>query len=285
LIDLHCHSTFSDGSLTPAELAQLAHDSGLSALALTDHDTVAGMPQFIPACRALGVTAVGGVEISVDFSSPGTMHLLGYFIDENNRALLDALSEIVHGRDKRNLIILDNLRKAGMPIELDEITDLAGGDVIGRPHFAQVMLKHGYVQTKEEAFNNWLARGCPAYAERFRLSPADAIRIIRGAGGLAVLAHPVTLKLKPSQLRSTIADLVEYGLNGIEIFYPMHNQRTRSLYLEIARDFKLAVTGGSDFHGAMNPDIQLGRGFGNVVVDDSLLKRLRQHLKTTNHDR
>ena len=274
MIDLHTHSTFSDGSLTPEELAALADEVGLSAIALTDHDTVDGTPQFVAACEAQGITGVAGVEISADFTA-GTMHLLGYFLDPGHAGLRDALIQIRDGRLVRNRRILETLSGLGMAVPWEEVDSLAGSDVIGRPHIAQAMVKRGYVPSCDIAFRDWLGKDKPAYADRYRLAPRDGIARIREAGGVAVLAHPFTLGLRPKRLRETLSELVGWGLSGIEVFYPEHGSDRRQLYQRLAREFGLVTTGGSDFHGAMNPAIQLGRGFGNVKVADSVLVDLR----------
>ena len=275
MIDLHTHSTFSDGSLSPEALAELASEAGLSAIALTDHDTTDGIPYFMDACERLGISGVAGVEISV-YSDTGTMHMLGYFVDITNAALQSVLLNIRNGRERRNREILEKLCGLGMELEWSEIEALAGdGDVIGRPHFAQAMIARGYVANKDEVFDLWLGRGKPAYADRFRLSSADGIACIKAAGGVAVLAHPFTLGLPFGKLRKCVAELAARGLQGIEVFYSLHNPELRSQYLTLVQEFNLTATGGSDFHGDMNPAIQIGRGFGSLIVKDSVLEELR----------
>lgn len=278
LIDLHTHSTFSDGSFSPEDLAKLASEAGLSALALTDHDTTDGIPFFIDACDRLDIKSVAGVEISVDYDY-GTMHMLGYFVDTGNTALQSALLNIRNGRERRNQKILEKLCELGMELEWSEIEALAGdGGVVGRPHFAQAMMARGYVSTKEEVFDLWLGKGKPAYVDRFRLTPAEGIACIREAGGVAVLAHPFTLGLSFGKLRKCVAELAEQGLQGIEVFYSMHNSELRSQYLTLVQEFNLTATGGSDFHGDMNPAIQIGCGFGGLIVKDTVLDELRSCL-------
>lgn len=275
MIDLHTHSTFSDGSLTPEELAAAAKEAGLSAIALTDHDTVDGTSRLIAACAREGITGIAGVEISAD-TSPGTMHLLGFFVDPEHAGLKDALIEVCGGRLVRNRRIVEALGALDMETPWEEVAAQAGGDVIGRPHIAQAMVNRGYVPSCTAAFQEWLGKGKPAYVDRFRLSPRDGIARIREAGGVAVLAHPFTLDLRLKTLRELVAQLVGWGLSGIEVFYPEHGDARRQQYQGLAHEFGLVMTGGSDFHGAMNPAIQLGRGFGNVRVDDSVLVELRK---------
>ncbi len=277
MIDLHTHSTFSDGSLTPEELAAAAREAGLSAIALTDHDTVDGTPRFVEACARGGITGIAGVEISAD-TLKGTMHLLGYFLDPEHAGLRDALAEVRDGRRVRNHRIVEELATHGMELTWAEVLTLSGGDVVGRPHIAQAMVKRGYVPSCNAAFQEWLGKGKPAYVDRFRLSPQDGIARIREAGGVAVLAHPFTLDLRFKKLRTLVSDLVGWGLSGVEVFYPEHGADRRQQYQTLAHDFDLVMTGGSDFHGDMNPSIQLGRGFGNVCVKDSVLDQLRERL-------
>ena len=277
MIDLHTHSTCSDGSLSPEALAAAAHEAGLSALALTDHDTTEGVPAFQAACKRVGITGVSGVELSVDFS-PGTMHLLGFFVDPANESLQDALRSLREGREIRNRKILKALKTLKMELTWDEVAALAGSDVIGRPHIAQAMMERGYVSNRQDAFKRFLAKGKPAYADRFRLEPQVGVRLVRDAGGVCVLAHPFTLRLTPSKLRACVAELAAMGLQGIEVFYPEHSPERRHQYQRLARAFDLAMTGGSDFHGDANPAIKLGRGFDNVYVSDEILVELRSRI-------
>ena len=278
MIDLHCHSTFSDGSFEPEELVELAAQVGLSALALTDHDTTDGVPSFTAVCDKHGITAVAGVEISVEFS-PGTMHMLGYFVDLDNAQLQSDLRNVRDGRAIRNRKIFERLQELGMELDWDEILELAGdAGVVGRPHFAQAMISRGYAADKSEVFNSWLAKGKPGYVDRIRLSPQDGIASIRAAGGVPVLAHPFSLKLNNKELKAVVAGLAGDGLQGIEVFYPMHKPDQLSFYLQLCKEFGLTATGGSDFHGAGNPDIQLGSGFGNISVRDSVLTELQARL-------
>ena len=275
MIDLHTHSTFSDGSLSPEELVTLAAEAKLSAVALTDHDTTDGVPCFLKACERVGIEGIPGVEISVDFE-PGTMHMLGYFMDIHNVALQSALQNVKDGREKRNHQILKKLCGLGMELNWEEVAALAGSDVIGRPHIVQALIARGYIKTKDEAFNKFLGKGKSAYVERFRLSIREGIDCIRNAGGVPVLAHPFTLGLSFGELRRCASVMAGDGLQGIEVYYSMHNNKLRSQYMSLVKEFSLVATGGSDFHGAMNPSIRIGRGFGNVKVDDSVLVRLRK---------
>lgn len=276
MIDLHTHSTFSDGTLTPEELAAAAATAQLEAVALTDHDTTEGLSRFLAAAVQCGFRGVAGVEISAEHQ-PGAMHLLGYLFDPTHAGLQAQLGQLRAGRDERNLLIMDKLRGLGLELSWAEVRAFAGGEVVGRPHIARALIARGHVQDKAEAFTKLLARGRPAYAERFRLSPAASIQMIRAAGGVAVLAHPCSLKLGQKQLRALLLELQSVGLGGVEVYHSEHNPSQTRLYQRLATDLGLAATGGSDFHGSLMPDIKLGRGFGGLRVPMDLLTKLEAH--------
>jgi predicted metal-dependent phosphoesterase TrpH len=276
MIDLHVHSTFSDGSFTPEELIGEAARIGLCAIALTDHDTTDGVPRFTAAAVLTSVRAIAGVEISADVKS-GTMHMLGYMIDPDNQALIERLKWLREGREARNAEILEKLNKLGFELTWEEVTAFAGEDVVGRPHFAQALLARDLVKDKNEAFDKYLGKGKPAYADRRRMTPEHSIRLIREAGGVPVLAHPFTLNLSAGALKRQVAELRDFGLGGIEVFYSEHTPQMTSQYLNLAGELGLVATGGSDFHGAMNPDIKLGSGFGSLQVPDEVVAQLSAH--------
>ncbi len=273
MIDLHMHSIFSDGTQTPEDLVKEALRQNLSAVALTDHDTVKGVPRFLKAGKAAGIRALAGVEVSTSYS-PGEMHVLGYCIDHRDAFFATQLEWIRRARQSRNEEILHKLHGLGMHLNWEEIRSFAGDQVIGRPHFAQAMVARGYVRNTKEAFSRWLARGCPAYARRRTVSPEEALEIIRDAGGVPVLAHPFTLNANRVELRRVIHDLKDMGLGGIEAYYPQHGADQTREYLKLAGDFGLVPTGGTDFHGAMTPDLTMGRGFGSLRVPDDIVDRL-----------
>ncbi len=275
MIDLHVHSTFSDGSFTPEQLLAAADATGLSAIALTDHDSVGGLPRFLAAAKERRVRAIPGVEISAD-SPSGSLHILGYDIDAAAKTLNEKLEYIRASRAERNEKILYNLNKLGLHLSMNEIQSQAGEDIVGRLHFARALQVRGYVKTTDEAFGKYLAKGKPGYGERLRLSPADSIGMIREAGGLAVLAHPFTLQMKSKELDEFVGELASHGLAGIEVLYPQHNSRTQRAYRRLADKHGLAITGGTDFHGASIPDVKLGVGFGDLCVPDELLELLLQ---------
>ena len=273
MIDLHCHSTFSDGSLTPEELIQEAKRSGITGLALTDHDTTAGVPRFVAAANDVGIRPVAGVEISADFKG-GTMHMLGYLLDPAAVELNDRLKWMRDGRETRNAEILKKLQALGLSITWEEVASYAGEDVVGRPHFAQALLAKAYVSDKNEAFDKYLGKGKAAYVDRCRLTAEDAVLLIRSAGGVPVLAHPFTLNLGADALDKLLGELRAKGLGGMETYYSEHTREMEQLYLKLGAKHDLVPTGGSDFHGAMTPDIKLGRGFGSLKVPADTIDRL-----------
>jgi len=282
MIDLHVHSTFSDGSMKPEELVQLALDSGLSALALTDHDTTAGIESFLAAGKALCAQNAGdqspvlipGVEISVAVDH-GTMHVLGYFIEVGDTKLEALLARIRGGRNERNEQILIKLCGLGLELEMAEVLSFSGDGVVGRPHFARALVARRYVRSTQAAFEKYLARGRPAYADRYRPNAEESIDAISNAGGVAVMSHPSTLGMGPKAFRVLLEELANAGLQGIEVYYSEHSPEQEQKYVQLARDLGLVATGGSDFHGDLNPAIKLGRGFGRLRVPDSVVDELK----------
>jgi len=274
MIDLHCHSTFSDGSFPPEYLVEEALKIGLTALALTDHDTTAGLPRFFAAGEGQPIELVPGVELSVDCSS-GLMHMLGYWMDTENPELLRQMEWVRNGREIRNREMLKKLNALDFTMTWEEVTAYAGEDVVGRPHFAQVMLEKGYAKDKNEAFDKWLGDGKPGYADRPRLTAEVAVELIRQAGGVAVLAHPFTLRIGNDKMGALLKELAGYGMAGVECYYSEHSADLTEDFLEMAKAADLVPTGGSDFHGEVSPGISLGTGFGGLNVPDEVLGLLK----------
>ena len=273
MIDLHTHSTFSDGSDTPEALVALAAQVGLHALALTDHDNVHGAEPFLRACRSHRMLGLTGVELSAEVPS-GALHILGYGIDPTHSELLKNLDRVLDGREWRNEQILKRLNELGLALTWDEVAACAGEDVVGRPHFARAMQKRGYIGNTQEAFDRYLAKGQPAYVDRFRLFPAEGIRLIRAAGGLPVIAHPFTWIPESTAFETALAELTQQGLGGIEVYYPEHTNEQKIAYLRVAKKLGLVVTGGTDYHGAVKPNVALGKASGQFLVPDDLLPPL-----------
>jgi predicted metal-dependent phosphoesterase TrpH len=275
MIDLHTHTTHSDGSATPRELIERACAKRARAVAITDHDTVGAIGEARAAAERFGVEFVDGIEISAEYS-PGTIHILGYCIDGESRALDKKLLELKQARERRNPQIAERLRLLGFDISYDEVANLAGNQVVGRPHFARVMIEKGYVASIQEAFDRFLKKGAAAYVEKARLSPAESIALIHEAGGVAVLAHPYQLKLESYEATDElVGELAGVGLDGIEALYSRHTAAQRHSYSEIASRHDLLVTGGSDYHGSYKPDISLVTGLGDLEVPYELLEALK----------
>lgn len=281
MIDLHAHTTVSDGSLTPAELVAEARRAGLGALAVTDHDDVSGLAEARRAAALSGdgsppLELVPGVELSVD-SELGSVHLLGYFVDA--AALAAHLELIQRSRRERNAKIVARLTELGMAVSADELQAEAGSGQVGRPHIAAVLLRHGYVDSIQDAFDRWLAEGRPAYFERVRFEIGDAIGLLHACGGVAALAHPKTKPARATraEFEAWLGDLAAAGLDGIEVTHPLHDDADRAYYRGLAAALGLVATGGSDFHGIYKPGIALGSGRnGNVQVPDDVLESLRE---------
>jgi 3',5'-nucleoside bisphosphate phosphatase len=279
VIDLHTHTTHSDGSASPEELIARASANGARSIAITDHDTVDAFAEARAAAALFGVEFVPGIEISADFS-PGTMHILGYLVDGESPALQRKLATLKEAREKRNPEIARRLEGLGIDISYHEVAQLAGNKVVGRPHFASLLVKKGYVGSIQEAFDKLLKKGAPAYVEKARLSPSDSIQLIHRAGGVAVLAHPYQLKLSSYRAADElVAELAAIGLDGIEAIYSRHSADQRTTYSEIALRHHLLVTGGSDYHGSYKPDIDLVTGLGDLQVPYALLEALKARAK------
>lgn len=274
MIDLHTHSTCSDGTLSPSELIRNAKELGITAISLCDHDTTDGIYEAQSQAKISGIMFIPGLEISAEFS-PGTMHILGYFINPDYPELIEKLKEVRMARKERNPKIVDRLNALGMKVSMEEIASKARSGIIGRPHFAATLFEKGYVKTMQEAFDLYLAKGMPAYVAKFRLSPKDAIGIINDSDGIAVLAHPIQLKIEDRGiLYDMIKQLVSFGLQGIEVYYQSHSKSDMDIYLSAAKEFHLLATGGSDFHGSNRPTISLGTGRGNLSVPEECVGNL-----------
>lgn len=265
-IDLHCHTTASDGGLTPSELVTRAARLGIGVLGITDHDTTEGIPQALVEAQKWGTTIVPGVEISA-ISGKEEIHLLGYFVDPEHADLQALLSYARHARWERAQRMLDQLARLGLPIEWDRVLEISGGSgSIGRPHVAATLLEAGHVRSYDEAFTRWIGRDGPAYVERYKLTPEEAIKLLRSSGGLPVLAHPYIYSRYGERKAGLDLDywlprLRDAGLEGLEIYYPNYPRSISRQLLALAIEHELVITGGSDFHGGM-----LGNGLGSVAV-------------------
>ena len=257
LTDLHTHSTASDGQYAPAELVRLAKERGLETLALTDHDTVDGLEEAVRAGERAGIRVIRGIELSA--KEYPTFHILGYGFDPEAPALSALCRELKEGRDQRAPRIIAFLEEQGVRIPLSEVEELAGGQIVGRPHFAQVLTKHGYVSGSREAFDRYLdTEEFHRRVERPKPPSRVCVETIRAAGGKVSLAHPYQIGVDDGKLEDIVRELAGFGLDAIECYYPKHTPEQQSFYLYLAEKYNLHMTGGSDFHGErVKPDIKL----------------------------
>ncbi len=274
-IDLHLHTTHSDGSFSAAEVVRLAHQAKVTTLAITDHDIVSGIPEAIATGAELGIDIIPGVEISSRVGD-NELHILGYFLNWQDQELSQRLASLRESRHSRNPQIIERLRSLGLDVTYEEVKALAGTDAVGRPHIARLLMEKHYVTSAKDAFDRYLANGRPAYVARELPPPADAIAWIRAAGGVAVLAHPTWATSAGEELEPLLTTLKAEGLGGIEVHYSTHTKRQTTKYLGLAKKLDLLITGGSDFHGITKPDIEVGIGRGGLKVSDKLLDPLKK---------
>lgn len=286
-IDLHTHTTASDGTATPRELIRLAAEAGLSAVAITDHDTVAGLPEALAAGREYGVTVVGGVELSV-FDGQRALHLVGLFVPQSPGELGEALARARHRRHDRNRLILEKLAALDIPLDYDAVLALAGGPgesggtgepggpgvAVGRPHIAAALLNSGRVKSMKEAFERYLGATGLAYVPKDKMSLDRAVSLLAAVGALPVLAHPYLLREKGRSMERLVAGYRERGVAAMEAYYSEHSESQTREYLALAAKLDMGVSGGSDFHGEAKPGVLLGRGRGRLFVPESVLVAL-----------
>lgn len=273
-VDLHTHSRASDGSDPPGVLVERAARAGLRAIALTDHDTLDGIPEALEAADRLGLELVPGVELSLEWDRGG-MHLLVLWLEPGPGPLQDRLARLQEGRAGRNRRMVERLRELGIDIDDGEVAEEAGPGVAGRPHLAAVLVRKGVVPDLPTAFTEYLAKGRPAYVDRERLAPREAIELARDSGGVTVLAHPHTLDLPgPTEMDEILDDLRAMGLTGLECHYGTYGAVQRAAMVALARGHGLVPTGGSDYHGTYKNDILLGTGRVGIPVPDEVLDEL-----------
>lgn len=275
-IDLHTHTTASDGSLSPAELIKQADQAGLKAVAVTDHDTIAGLAEALAAGQGLDLEVVPGVEISIEVGLDGGAHLVGLWVRPGHQGLLGGLERLQQARRDRNPRMLAKLNELGLPLSMEEVLAQAGGGQVGRPHFARALVDKGLAASMGEVFSRWLGAGAAAYVPKKRLAPGEGIGLIRAAGGVPVLAHPGLLALDRLGFESLLRKLKGLGLEGLEAYYSEHDEAVCRNLVSVAARLGLAVSGGSDFHGGSKPQVKLGQGKGNLRVPATLLAALRQ---------
>lgn len=273
-IDLHTHSTESDGMLSPEALIELAAKQQLSAVALTDHDTISGLAAARAAAERLGIELVPGIELSTDYH--GTeVHILGYYIEEDNAPFLGKLQEFCDAREERNKKMALRLKEEGFDFTYEQLRAAFPDSVLTRAHFARFLKDRGYVKTMDAAFHQYLGNNCRCYVPRERITPMEAVDLIHQGGGLAFFAHPMLCSMGTDSLEALIAALKDRGLDGLEAIYSTYSPREESLVLAFAERYSLLVSGGSDFHGSNKPDICLGTGKGNLRIPYLCLQRIK----------
>ena len=278
-IDLHIHSTASDGTLSPLEILSLAQDLNLGAIAITDHDTIDGVKAALAFGIPPSVKFLTGVEISatppLSFPFLRSFHILGYAIDIDDPVLNHTLAQLRESRKNRNPRILELLARMGIKITLNEVRNEVGECQLGRPHIAWLMVKKGFAQSIDEAFDKYLGKDRSAYVDRYRIDCTRAIEIILGAGGIPVLAHPYLLQIENDNVfEDLITTLTEMGLKGMEVYCPEHTPDLIAHYTEIANRYGLLMTGGTDFHGSIKPEIKMGSGKGDLFIPYELYEKL-----------
>jgi 3',5'-nucleoside bisphosphate phosphatase len=275
MIDLHTHSTVSDGSDAPERIPELGAEAGCSAVALTDHDSLAGIGRARRRAAELGITFVPGCEVSCRPVGSGGVHVLVYFVEDDGGELCGELVRLRGDRRRRNLALAERLVALGIPITYEQVVEVAGGEEgVGRPHFAMAMVAAGAAESIDDAFDRYLANNGPGFVRKARLSAAEVARLARASGGVAVLAHPYSMGLDGAELAAVVGELAEAGFAGIEALYGRYSPRQRQALGNLARRFDLVATGGSDYHGTMKPDLAVGTGGGDLKVPDNVLALL-----------
>jgi predicted metal-dependent phosphoesterase TrpH len=273
-VDLHVHSTASDGAMSPADLVVLAERKRLAAIALTDHDTTAGLPEAAEAAEGLGVRLICGIEVSARWPD-GTLHILGLGFDPSGREIQGLACRLRACRDRRNPKMVARLRAMGVDISMDELAAQARGGVVGRLHMANLLVAKGCVRGIAEAFERFLGPGAPAFVDKEKIEPPEAIESIHRAGGLTILAHPVSLNCaNDAQLARVLRGLIRAGLDGIEAYHCDHDARQTRACLDLARALGLLLSGGSDFHGSAKAGVIMGRPKVPVEAVQQLLAKL-----------
>lgn len=277
MIDLHVHSTASDGTLSPQELAVYAKEAGLSAVALTDHDTADGVSAFLDACRKAGIEGIGGVEISAKYKKE--MHILGLFIDDTDAEFMQSLRSLRASRRERNERMLALAREHGFDISEDDICMQKEGATLsntGRAHIGRALADKGYALDVQDAFDRYLSKGKPLYVSRKTFSPSESIALIHRAGGLAVLAHPIFITTDEAELRALLTELKGYGLDGVECYYSEYTDEFERLCVRLCEELGLLKTGGSDFHGTNKEHIQIGHMTNGRITPDEVLNEIKR---------
>ena len=275
MIDLHLHSTASDGTDPPERIPELGAASGCKAVALTDHDTLAGLAAASDRAREVGIELVRGCEVSCAFPGAATTHVLVYFLDTDEGPLQDELARLRADRVARNRLLIEKLVALGIPVTYEEaVARAAGEESLGRPHFAQLLVDKGVADSVPDAFDRWLGSGRPGYVPKARVPPGDIAAKAAGSGAVCVLAHPLALELDPPELDRAVGELAAAGFSGLEAYYASYGPEDRRRLVELARRHDLVPTGGSDYHGTVKVGLSVGTGRGDLKVPDEALDDL-----------
>ena len=273
IIDLHTHSTCSDGSMSPRELVRHAANKGLAAIALSDHDSVSGVKDAMDEGKKVGVEVVPAIELSVQ--SETETHILGYYIDIDHPLLKEALDSVMDARNRRTLNTCQKLNDLGFNVTMEEAYSIAPSGLIGRAHFARIMMEKGYISSVKEGFDKWLGVGKPAYDGSQALTARQAVELIKNIGGYSYVAHPHLIRISDDELRAFLTDLKKYGLCGIEGYYNEYTPEMQEKFQSMAKELGLKISGGTDFHAKMKPHIEIGIGQGNMKIPYSVLENIR----------
>lgn len=282
LIDLHTHSNCSDGSMTPTELVAHAAERGLKAIALSDHDTVAGIDDALAAGERYGVEVVPAIEFSVQ--SDTETHILGFYIDHKSPILCEALDNINVVRQQRTVNTCNKLRDLGFDVTMEEALEIAPAGIIGRAHFARLLVEKGYIGSVREGFDKYLANGRPAYDGTQYLTAEMAVKLIDAIGGVSFVAHPHLIRLDDKSLREFLNYLKGCGLCGIEGYYNEYTPEMQSYFHSLASELGLQISGGTDYHAKMKPHIEIGIGQGNMSIPYSVLENIK-NIVTAKHSK
>ena len=274
IIDLHTHTTESDGSLAPEELILEARRIGLSAIAITDHDTIAGIKKAMPIATQNQIELIPGIEFSTDYYGK-EVHVVGLYIDITNKTLLKKIKEFKECRDHRNDLIIENLQKEGFSITMEELRSENPDCVITRANIARFLYEHGMIPSIQTAFDKYIGDHCKCFVNRFKITPMEAVKLIKEAGGTSILAHPLLYHMSDTTLQKLIDEMKEVGLDGIEAIYCTYTPSEEKSMKMLAERNELLISGGSDFHGSTKPKLSLGTGYGKLHVPYSVLDAIK----------
>ncbi|HNX22784.1 MAG TPA: PHP domain-containing protein [Spirochaetota bacterium] len=275
MIDLHCHTTASDGIKTPSELIDFAIEKNVGILAVTDHDTVSGLEEAVNYASGKDFVLIPGIEFSIDYQG-GSFHLVGLYIDHLYTPLIEKTLHLQDVRDKRIYRIIDDLEKHGIEIPVEDVLNESAGGAIGRPHVARVLVKHGYANNINEVFKKYLVKGKPGYVRKERIKLEEAVSLIKGAGGISIIAHPVSLNYKNiPEFETILKGFIDAGVEGIEAYSSMHKTSEINDFLELAQKYNLIISGGSDYHG--DKDEKIGYYFPTKPIPYEIYDRIKSH--------